>query len=947
MMAHLDEFNVEGVLSFGPFELYKDKRLLSHSGEPVRLAGRALDILCLLADRAGKVVSKKDILDHVWPDVIVDEGSLRVQIAALRKCLGDGVSGARYIANVPGRGYCFVAPVSRAIADWKTAARTEPGRTDHLPPRLLRMVGRDEVVRTVSAEIKRDRFITIVGPGGIGKTTVAIWVGHTLMDEFDHNIWFVDFGELHDARLVPTVLASALAAAVQSDATDSVIDALRRKRSLLILDNCEHVADAVARLAERIFFEAPSTYILATSREPLRVEGERLSRLLPLDYPPDDPSLTAAEALEFPAAQLFVDRVRSISVGFVLSDADAPVVAEICRKVDGIALAIEFAAGRAGAFGVREIAALLDTRISMLWAGRRTAPLRHQTLSAVLDWSYMLLSEAERTVLMCLSIFAGTFSLSSAIRVAAPDDADSMQIVEIIGDLVPKSLISADFASHAPRYRLLDTTRAFARDKLLASGRLNQVARRHAEFCLSLLEGIDTSVLDLKASAATAELKQHVGDVRAALEWSFSPQGDREIGIALAAAAPPLLLALSLTQECQHWTQTALRSLDEKSRGSHLEMVLQAGLGMSLRWSYGEPLRAAFARSIEIAEELGETKQQLQLLHHLRIIQITAGHTRSALQAALKSKQLVREQGDQLQRAIADCTLGVIYHTLGDQAKSRSFCEAGLQATSNSSEMVGEGLDIHIRIQTRSTYANTLWLLGFPEKARHVADMTLQEALPADDIFLIAHAIIWSSHVYQWRDEWEIVRSLVGRLTRISERHPYHVIVPFITSLEGILAVNIGEIDKGLPLLQSVLNTSCHGHLRVSTSLALATGLMRLARFEEALDALEGAVEDEATFGESRWTSEIFRLKGDLFLRMPGAAPEAAEQALLRSSEIAVRQSALGWQLRSAMSMATLRRQQGRLNEARELVSRVRGRFTEGWDTSDLVRSGWLLEALL
>jgi two-component sensor histidine kinase len=309
-----------------------------------------MDILIALVERAGEVVSQRELINRVWSNVTVDDGNLRFHVGALRRALGDGRDGARYVVNVPGRGYCFVGSTARPPAGGSAPAPIGQTVAVHsLPSRLMRMVGRQTAVEAIAAQLARRRFVTIVGPGGIGKTTVAVAVGHAIAGEYG-GACFVDLGPLADPRLIPSLLVTALGLIVQSDnPTRDLIDFLRDKRMLLILDGCEHVIETAARLVESIFDQADGVDVLATSREALRIEGEQVHYLAPLECPPVSDTLTAAESLAFPAAQLFSDRVVATSDRFVLQDGDAPVVARICRKLDGIALAIELAAGRVNA----------------------------------------------------------------------------------------------------------------------------------------------------------------------------------------------------------------------------------------------------------------------------------------------------------------------------------------------------------------------------------------------------------------------------------------------------------------------------------------------------------------------------------------------------------------------------------------------------------------------
>jgi DNA-binding winged helix-turn-helix (wHTH) protein len=350
------------VVSFGPFRLVASERLLTKDGVPVEVGARTLDALIALVSRPNEVVSKGDLLARVWPDVTVEESSLRFHIAALRKALGDGKDGARYITTAAGRGYCFVAPVARSNerADLNSPLTVSFSHAN-LPSRLRRMVGRDDDVLRLSAQLTASRFVTIVGVGGVGKTTVAVAVGHHLIEAFAGATLFVDLGMLSDPALVGTAVASMLGLSVQSDdPTPNLIAFLRDRRILLILDTCEHLIEAVASLAARIFTEAPQVHILATSREALQVEGEHVYRLDVLAYPPDDRVLTAADAQAFPAIQLFMERALASGARFDLGDAEAAIVVGICRKLDGVALAVELAARRVEAYGLQQTAALLD-----------------------------------------------------------------------------------------------------------------------------------------------------------------------------------------------------------------------------------------------------------------------------------------------------------------------------------------------------------------------------------------------------------------------------------------------------------------------------------------------------------------------------------------------------------------------------------------------------------
>ena len=476
----------ERAIAFGHFRLLPARRLLLAGDEPVRLGSRALEILIALLERSGELVSKDELMARVWPSTFVEEGNLKVQVAGLRRALGDRRGSNRFLATVPGRGYRFVAPV---VLSEVLPLESGAERALSLPAPGARMIGRADTVREFAAQLPPQRFMTIVGPGGIGKTTVALAVARELIKSSQLTVKFVDLAPLVEPHLVPDALAAALGLEIPSgDQIDDVIAGLRGKQMLLVLDNCEHVIEAAAALAVEVRSRAPDVQILATSREPLRAAGEHVYRLPALKCPPTSTPLTAVEALRFSAVELFVQRTAAMLGRFELGDQDAPIVADICRKLDGLPMAIEFAAARVDAFGLRALAAHLPDRLQLLTRGRRPTLPRHHSLRAALDWSHELLPQAERVVLRRLAVFAGGFPLEAASVVAASAEITGPEVVDCVANLVANSLIAADVAGEAPCYRLLGTTRAYAFEKLTDSGELEQVERCHAEHLQDLVQ---------------------------------------------------------------------------------------------------------------------------------------------------------------------------------------------------------------------------------------------------------------------------------------------------------------------------------------------------------------------------------------------------------------------------------------------------------------------------
>jgi len=940
------------VISFGPFRLYTAQRLIEREGVPLHLGGRALDILIVLVEQASEVVSKNDLMARVWPDSTVDEGSLRVHVAALRKALGDGESGARYLTTLTGQGYCFVAPISRSRAPrGLEAASSKPGHVHNLPTRLTRMVGRDQTVQEMSEQLKTERFVTIVGPGGIGKTTVAVSIGYELLTEFAGAAHFFDLGPLNDPVLVPGAVASTLGLLVQSaDPIPGLIAFLRDKRMLLILDSCEHVIETAAALAERIFEGAPQAHILATSRESLRVEGEHVHRLSPLASPPDDAGLTAAQALDFPAVQLFVERAIAGGRRFELNDADAPVVGEICRRLDGMALAIELAAGRIDVYGVQETMALLNDRFKLLWDGRRTALPRHQTLSATLDWSYDLLSTLERSILCRLSVFVGVVTLEGARAVATGDDIDETQVVTVLVGLVAKSLISADTSVPATRYRLLDTTRAYASAKLSESGEAGDVKRRHAKYFLELFERVDGNSFTPLQAKSFAIFADQLGNVRTALEWCFSERGDGVLGVALAAASAPLFLEMSLLTECHRWTERAVAALDDGNRGTRREMDLHAALGLSLMFTRGnsEQVGNSLLRGLELAERLGDLHSQLRLLERLHLFHVRIGNFREALAFAQRGEGVATEIGDPVLLGQIQVALGISHHLEGNSIAALGYLESALAQLPLSPQINSLHLGFDYRNRARITLARVLWIRGCPDQAVTFARQSVEEAIRLNHPIKLCMALLWAMSVFLWNEDLESAEEYTDRFTAQAEKH---ALAPYQTiglGAKGELLVRRGDVEAGIVLLRRSLEAlRAHRYgLRTAFSTALAEGLSMTGRGDEALDTIDEAIalveHNEDLFG----MPELLRIKADILVSAQPPDPVRAEGLLIQSLEMARQQSALAWELRTATSLARLWVTQGRFGEARDVLAPAYDRFTEGFDSPGLKTARQLLDEL-
>ena len=943
----------KNVVSFGPYSLVLNERLLTKNCVPVELGARALDILIALVGRPNEIVGKKELMAQVWPGVIVEEGSLRFHVANLRKALGDGKDGARYISTVSGRGYCLVVPVVRD-GDREDArpAFAENVRYANLPNRLSKIVGRDNDILRVSTQLTAARFVTIVGAGGVGKTTVAVAVGHHLFDAFAGAVLFVDLGALSDPNLLATTVAALLGLSVQSDdAIPNLIAFLRDKRIILILDTCEHLVEAVANFASRISSAAPHVHILATSREALQVDGEYIYKLEPLACPPEDEELTPSIALRYPAVELFFERAAATGARLDFSDAQVPIAASICRKLDGMALAIELAARHVELHGLQQIAALLDQRLTLLWSGPRTAPPRQKTLRATLDWSYGLLSEVERTVLRRLAVFMGHFTLDAALAVVTSADIDTIQVFQAIDSLVSKSMVVTRPIGAMMRYRLLDTTRAYALETAAKDVELADLAVRHAAYYQRWLEQSGTEWPRLTTGTERAPHFAAINNVRAALEWCFGASGNAKVGIELACAAAPVFLAMSLLPECHRWSERAIAALIGTARGGRQEMKLQAALGVSLMFMRGggDGARLALERGLEIAEGTHDALDQIRLLGALNMFHRLPGNYTTALEFAKRCSAIAATVDDPVATTLAHCILGISLNTSGNLVEARRELEATLAGGHRSPQTTTIYLGFEGTLLASVALAGNLWLQGYPDRATECGRQAVLEARKMDHSLTLAIALLWALVVFLWTGDLESAETGINQLMALSEPHSLTPYAFVGRGFKGELAIRRGDANAGVEALQSSLQKLHALPYGVSTQLRLplAQGLCALRRFDESLRTINETVGQIEKSGDFLYMPEALRVKGGILLALAQDKGDDAEACFAQSLKLSRQQGALSWELRTTTDLARLMASRGQSDEARELLQTIVARFVEGFDTADFVEAQRLLATLV
>lgn len=943
------------VFRFDNFQVHAAQRSLLRDGQPVDLGSRAFDLLVALCRQRGQVVSNRELLAAAWPNRVVEEGSVRAHIASLRKALGDGVGNRRYISNVPMRGYCMVVPVEVAalpppaaaspIADEApgasppAAARaTEPPPpTDPVDdteawrlPESAGLVGRDREAALLLEELRKHRCVTLVGAGGIGKTSVALPVARHFAQSVGAELVLVELAMLTKGELVPMALASALGVVVPGQ---QPLQAITRqlggeRRVLLVLDNCEHVIDGVALAAEQLLSQAPGLRVLATSRESLRIRGEWVRRLESLPVPPlASPGRpgTLDEAMRYPAVRLFVERASAAAGGFELGDDEVPLLCQLCRRLDGIPLAIELAAGAVDTVGLRGLAERLGSRLGsrlvLVGRGRRTALPRHQTLRATLDWSHGLLPEAEQALLARLSVFRGLFTHAAALAVF---DGQPEVLDESLAGLVAKSLLVSERKGAERVYRLLETTREYAAERLAAAGAREQVALRHAQFLLQLVRAAPDT------PHGSPPLRW-IDDVREAVLWAAARPDTQALGVSLVAWSAPQWFSLSLLAEYRQLAEAALATIaagpPEAFKAAD-EMRLAEALGHTLWHTRGDgaAMTAAFGRGLALAEQLQDTAYRLRCSWGLWLVCNAEGDHVGSRRLAEQFGRIAEASDDPAVHLTHDRMMALGCHFQGDQAQAGESARRVLQRVPVRAAVAPRrdaGFDP--RVAGLTVLARVQWLQGLPLQALQHAEDAVNEALAIDHDLSLCYAIaIAAAPVAFWCGDLERARAWSGLLKQRADDGSLHYWQAFGDGYQRVLGL-IG-LKAGEPLPSHAL-AGMGGNLPVREMLCtLHPGF------------LDDTLAARARQGAAGWCApELLRLVGELQWRQQ--AGEQAVASFQRGVELARQQHALAWELRCCTSLAHCSLAQGRRAEARARLAGVLDRFTEGHDTQDLQRA--------
>lgn len=908
-------------IRFLDFELDVSRRLLAHRGQPVKIGSRAMDILAVLAWRSGEVVSSNEILEAVWPNSVSAENSLRVHLVALRKVLAVADAGA-LVQSVAGRGYILSATVRKTKPTVKTIQL--PGqKRGNLPGRATCVIGRESFIARC-LELRQSRVMTIVGTGGIGKTTVALEVAHLLKDEHEA-VYFLDLTALVSSSAIAPTVASLLGLSVYGDEPlAGIYAALERQKVLLVFDNCEHLIAEAAHIIEGIIRMCPDVKVIATSREPLSIQAETIRRLGSLDVPEEGEVF--AQAMQRPAVALFIDRMeQSFEMVAPLRHEEMDIVTAIVRKLEGIPLAIEFAATRVVDLGLDQLLASLDQPLTILRRGRRTAPRRQQTLQATLDWSYGFLTENEKSVLQALSVFAYSFSRESALAVSeaavGKDEAE-----DAIWGLQSKSLLAR--SESVRDLRLLETTREYAAIKLAATDRKSDVRLAHASLLLVRMREAEFQWDKLQTAQWMNGYGILIHDLRLALTFC-EETGLTRLYHELLASSETLWTQLGLMNEQLLHIEKAVRSFDvEPSNDALLETQLRSTYGSIAYNVHSVDGDTEAQRQFELAalsaRSLNDATSLLRAGSGVCALLTTQGRYRDAAEVALK---LQRDLGEAAKPAV-NRILAHNSHYLGAHDDAYEYAARALRANGQAVRgTLTSGANFGQKTLSLMVMAKTAYIRGQIETSlEHLDELT-------SDILLVDHPIstclglaVGACPIYFGLDELELGYRFLGILRDISTKHSLFRWQEWVEGYEYALGAGNVDVEAAVACLR-------HGGNGPRLE-----NIVSIAGKKAGLDLI-----DLALSGEGVWCqAELVRLKGEILL---DRGDRSGRGLLLDAYDISERQSALIWQLKCANSLSNYGSH--RTMEAdRERVKRTLGLFSGSPPKGDMKNAQAVLELL-
>src|SRR5471032_1054598 len=924
--------------SFGRTQVSRGRRELMHNGKIVPLAERPFELLLTLADARGATLSKDRIMALLWPGRVVEENTLESQVSILRRALGDDRG---CIRTISGKGYQFTGDLNEdrsMVVDVDHSSLSMIG----LPAVLSELIGRQPVLREIVELAESNRLITLVGAGGVGKTRLAIEAARLLAPHFSDGVCLVDLAPTETSEFLHMTIARALGfpPGEGTPSLDRISPMLQDRQILIVLDNCEHLVDSAARMVETILRAIPDAMVMATSREALRLPGECIYRVPSLDVPLDD---DAYEIEHYGATRLFKERSGSQSFHRTDPRNVCSIVARICRQLDGIPLAIELAAARVSVLGLEALAARLDSRFQLLTQGSRVASPRQRTLRATLDWSYDLLPIHEQTALQRLSIFAGAFSIESAQAVASTDDVSPKAVRDCIVSLIDKSLITLDVKASQIRYRLLETTRAYAREKLQEGGVMLELARRHAQFFVRIFADAQQRAESREELDWIGLYAPHLEDFRSAVRWAFSPTGDSQLGVELALAGISFSMQLSLIEECLSRVDMALEWLDGQSIvADEYRMKLYTARGAGLLYQTGNSKTGeAFSEALRLAEKVGDLEYLMRGVWGRWCYSYLNGLYAESLEFARRFATLAASCPFPTERLVAHRLVGISQLCLGNLEDARVNLQLSLAKEGELTRAQRLRFVYDERALANGSLSHALWFHGLPDQAMQAAQQTLDDAVevshPPTLCFALSEAVCTIALLNGDRSK---LREATDALVHATRRHGFSTWKARGQLWEGFLRIQAGDAAAYDSIVKPALEKISSVQFFISLTpflSAMGTLLASVGKLSDGIDLIAAAREHASVTGDECSLSEFMRVQGEFVLAQNRSHAEVEGEALFKEAmALAHRRGFLSWELRCAISLSKLMVRRGDCMAARALLAGILNRFTEGRSTEDL-----------
>ncbi|CAB3640884.1 hypothetical protein R8871_00267 [Paraburkholderia graminis C4D1M] len=913
------------MIELGRFQIDLELRTLWCDSERVPLGSRAFDILAMVVKAGGRLVTKDELMDAVWPNTIVEENNIQVHLSALRKILG---ADRDLILTVPGRGYQLVQRhrVASVAAPSPEAQCAPAGRP--LPPLRMQLVGREADVMQIRSMLAHTRVLTLVGAGGIGKTSLAVEAARQaaadVTEPFTEPVWFVELATLGTRDEVLAAIAQACGLPVEhaTPGLAQIASALAGRR-LLVLDNAEHVIEHVAEAVEVLAAMNADLRMLVTSREPLRIMAEAVFRVEPLDVP--QPGSADADILRRSAVNLFLLRANSMQREVATDSAELRLVGEICRRLDGIPLALELAAARVVTLGVVGVYQRLDDRLAILAGGYRTALPRHQTLRATFDWSFALLDAKSQALFRRSAVFGGVFSFEAMCAVACDASLTVADAIIAISELLAKSLVNVEFDGPVARYRLSESTRAYALDKLQAEGERQELAVRHARYlsqCFITHTAQTVRGNADSAAALAAALKHTLDDARHAYDWAFSPDGDLQLGVELASTLSAALLDGGMIAECCERATRAVDTLDAldalpaASIDARDEMRVRAALASALPHVRGSVSKAEqlWRKVYALATERADDAYHARALWGLWTTMISSGNIHASAEFAVRLRQLAQQRENAWQETLADQIAAISQHCLGRHAEAKAEL---LRTRNRFAELEYSGqrdntIAVDPLVYCNGTLARIAWLEGHCGEAMRLVDTLVGLVRPDIMEPSLTHTLgasaaplsLMCGDLGRAAVYLDIMRSQVAL-------HGLDVWRDYCNCLSAHRDILDGQLQRGVALLESSLDALiARGFRRLITLFiaAYAEALVAAGRIDEAVRRLNDTLQFCENNGEMMFVPELWRVLGIAARARRRSAD--AEAHFTTAIQMARRQGATMWELRASLSLAALWREE-------------------------------------